>query len=121
MLLIDCLLHRMMANITTGVLYASVALPADEGSQCLTTAVDSLLKGLGEPSYRVLWSLKYHQRNVGQPTFPDARSIILPNVPVELGLPDSVLDSVKAAWQQITGETEGFMVFDAREGMEDED
>jgi hypothetical protein len=110
-----------MTNIATGVLYASVALPADEGSQCLTTAVDSLLGGLGESSPRVLWSLKYHQRNIGQSTIPDARSIVLPNVPVELGLPDSVLDSVKAAWQQITGETQGFMVFDAREGMEDED
>jgi hypothetical protein len=110
-----------MTNITTGVLYASVALPADEGLQVLATAVDSLLKGLGEPSPRVLWSLKYHQRNIDQPTVPDQRSIVLPNVPVELGLPDSVLDSVKAAWQQITGETEGFMVFDAREGMEDED
>jgi hypothetical protein len=110
-----------MTNIAIGVLYASVALPADEGLRSVATAVDSLLKGLGEPSPRVLWSLKYHQRNIGQPTVPDQRSIVLPNVPVELGLPDSVLDSVKAAWQQITGETEGFMVFDAREGMEDED
>ena len=47
--------------------------------------------------------------------------IILPNVPVEIGLPDSVLDSVKTAWERITGETDGFMVFEAREGMEDED
>jgi hypothetical protein len=31
-----------------------------------------------------------------------------------------VLHSVKAAWQQITGEVDGFMMFEAREG-EDED
>lgn len=107
--------------MTIGVLYASVALPAEQGIPRLTAAVESLLQGLGESSPRVLWSLKYHQRNVGQAADSDARTIILPNVPVELGLPDSVLHNVKAAWQQITGETEGFMIFEAREGMEDED
>lgn len=107
--------------MTTGVLYASVALAAEQGLPRLTGAVDSLLHGFGEPPPRVLWSLKYHQRNVDQMTNSDASTIILPNVPVELGLPDSVLNNVKSAWQQITGETEGFMNFEAREGMEDED
>ena len=88
---------------------------------CLTTAVNDLLGGLDDSSARALWSMKYHQSNVEQSHECDADTIILPNVPVELGLPDSVFDHVKSAWQQITGESEGFMVFEAREGMEDED
>lgn len=121
LLFISCWLHFTVTNMTTGVLYASVALPAGQGLPRLTGAIDSLLHGFGELSPRVLWSLKYHQRNVDQATDSDASTIILPNVPVELGLPDSVLNDVKSAWQQITGETEGFMSFAAREGMEDED
>ena len=105
----------------TGVLYASIALPAEQGITRLATAVDDVVRGLDGSSGRILWSLKYHQRNVEHPGESDANTIILPNVPVELGLPDSVFGDVKSAWQQITGETEGFMVFEAREGMEDED
>lgn len=56
-----------------------------------------------------------------QATSPVSNVIVLSNVPLDLGMPDSVLGDVKLAWQQITGETEGFMVFDAREGMEDDD
>jgi hypothetical protein len=110
-----------MTDITTGVLYASVALPAEQGMPRLTNAVDDLLRGLDGSSARVLWSLKYHQRNIQQTSESESNTIVLPNVPVELGLSDSVLDNIKSAWQRITGETERFMVFEAREGMEDED
>lgn len=88
---------------------------------CLATTVDNLLRSVGETSSRVLWSLKYHQRKVDRVSDADSNVIILSNVPVELGLPDSVLDGVKATWERITGETDGFMVFEPREGMEDED
>jgi hypothetical protein len=110
-----------MTDVKTGVLYASIALPADQGIPRLTTAVDDLLRGLDGYAGRVLWSLKYHQRNIWQSGESDANAIILPNVPVELGLPDSVVDDVRFAWQRITEETNGFLVFEAREGMEDED
>ncbi|GAB7328858.1 hypothetical protein MBLNU13_g00734t1 [Cladosporium sp. NU13] len=103
------------------VLYASIALPVEQGIPRLTTAVEDLLQGLDGASGRVLWSLKYHQRNFSLSGGSDANTIILPNVPVELGLPDSVLDDVRSAWQKITGDTEGFMIFEAREGMENED
>jgi hypothetical protein len=110
-----------MTDVKTGVLYASIALPADQGIPRLTTAVDDLLRGLDGSAGRVLWSLKYHQRNIWQSGESDANAMILPNVPVELGLPDSVVDDVRFAWQRITEETNGFLVFEAREGMEDED
>jgi hypothetical protein len=110
-----------MTNMTIGVLYASIALPAEEGIQRLNTAINDLLRGLEGSSAHVLWSLKYHQRNVERHDDSDANTIVLPNVPVELGLPDSVFDNVRSAWQQITGGGDDFMVFEAREGMEDED
>jgi len=106
--------------MATGVLYASVALPAEEGKLLLAAAINSLLEGLQDSSARVLWSLQYHQNCLKAPGTSGVNTIILPNVPADLGLPDSVLHSVKAAWQQIVGEAEGFMVFEAREG-EDED
>lgn len=112
-----------MTDVPTGVLYASIALPVEQGIPRLTTAVEDLLRGLDGSLGRVLWSLKYHQSNISMSGESDANAnmIILPNVPVELGLPDAVLDDVRSAWQQITGDIEGFMVFEAREGMEDED
>lgn len=103
-----------------GVLYASVALPAELGKQRLDTAVKRLLHG-SDDALRVLWSLKYHQKCVSPPASCVSGVIALPNVPLDLGMPDSVLGDVKLAWQQITGETEGFMAFEAREGMEDDD
>lgn len=109
-----------MTNSAIGVLYASVALPAEEGKPLLTAAISSLVQGLHDPSARVLWSLQYHQNCVIAPGSSGASTIILPNVPADLGLSDSVLQSVKAAWLQITGEADGFMMFEAREG-EDED
>lgn len=110
-----------MTDVTTGVLYASIALPVEQGIPRLTTAVEDLLRGLDGSSGRVLWSLKYHQSNISLSGEPSANTIVLPNVPVELGLQDSVLDDVRSAWQQITGDTGGFMIFEAREGMEDDD
>lgn len=102
------------------MLYASVALPAEEGKPLLTAAINSLLQSRQDPSARVLWSLQYHQNCVIAPGTSGTSTIILPNVPADLGLSDSVLHSVKAAWLQITGEADGFMMFEAREG-EDED
>jgi hypothetical protein len=121
MILVRYSLYFTMTNMILGVLYATIALPAEQGISRLNTAVDDLLRGLDGSSARVLWSMKYHQGNVLQTDNSDANTIILPNVPVELGLTDSVFDNVRSAWQQITGKSEGFMVFEAREGMEDED
>lgn len=107
-------------NVVLGVIYASVALPSEEGKQRLTAAVDRLVCGMSN-EWRILWSLHYHQKDVQQLSTSVSNVILLPNVPLDLGMPDSVLGDVKLAWQQITGETEAFMVFEAREGMEDDD
>ena len=53
----------------------------------------------------------------------DPRMIQLPDLGPDLALEDSVLRSVKAAWERIVGEDveAGFMIFEDREGMGDED
>lgn len=104
-----------------GVLYTSVALPAEQGKRRLAAAVGGLLRGSGDPSHSVLWSLQYYQRSVEQPADTGSNTMILPSVPLDLGLSDSILIDVKQAWQQITGEIEGFMTFEAREGELEED
>ena len=104
-----------------GVLYSSVALPAEQGKAKLASAVRQLLSGSEDLHPSVLWSLDYHQRSVEQPSDSASKVLVLPNVPLDLGLPDSFFGQIKSAWQQITGDTEGFMSFEAREGMEDEE
>ena len=49
--------------------------------------------------------------------------IIFPESSVDLAFDDSILKDVKDAWEQISGETEGFMQFDDREvgAYDDED
>lgn len=48
--------------------------------------------------------------------------IVLPALPQDLALDDSVMEEVKSAWSDITdGPNEDFMRFQAREGIEDED
>lgn len=48
--------------------------------------------------------------------------IELPPLSSSLALEDEVLDSVKAAWQKITGEdAEAFMKFEVRQGMGEEE
>ena len=109
-----------------GVLYSSTALSPDQGFERLQQAVEALLETVGEqPSPRALWTLQYQQR---APISPSTRSgdsdgiIALPPLSQDLALEDSVLDSVKEAWQKTTGAGEGdFMSFEAREGIEDED
>lgn len=53
----------------------------------------------------------------------DPRMIQLPDLGPDLALEDSVLRNVKAAWEKIVGEDveAGFMIFEDREGMGDED
>lgn len=107
--------------MASGVLYGSVALPYEQGKTRVAAAVEAVLQGYEDSSHRSLWSLCYYQNNVQEERGRRTNTIVLPNAPLDLGLSDSTFDEVKLAWQQITGETEGFMAFEAREGMEDDD
>lgn len=108
------------------VLYASTLLPEPEGFKRLNQAVAYLLESVDEqPTPSVLWNLQYEQR------VPQSRqihidesngTIVLPPLSLDAVLEDIVLDDVKKAWQQLTGESEEtFMVFEARDGMGDDE
>ncbi|KAK5128683.1 hypothetical protein LTR85_000016 [Meristemomyces frigidus] len=111
------------------VLYASVVGSQDFAS--LDRAVNSLLQSTaGEESEEVLWKMQFVQqvRTTDSATpqgGSQARSnhlIALQPLSTDTVLDDSVLDGVKAAWAQITGEDEeSFMKFEAREGAGDDD
>lgn len=107
-----------------GVLYASVALPPEQGFSKLKTSVAALLSSLeGDARPSVLWSMRY-QQTYSSPTEPQAKDgvISLPSMSSSLALEDEVLDSVKTVWQEITGEEgEAFMKFEAREGFGEDD
>jgi len=103
-------------------MYASVALPFDQGQAHLHAAVNALLDGMSlEP--RVLWSMQYYQADITvQALGSDSNTICLSSLSSDLALDDRELEDVKRAWLRITGESEEtFLKFDAREGMEDED
>ena len=110
----------------SGIIYASIALPQEQGFARLEQAIIGLLDSVGEqPVPRVLWNLRYVQRGPvsGQgPSEPDDGVIILSPLSMDLAFDDFVLEEVKKAWQTVTGEPEeSFLKFEAREGMESED
>ena len=91
--------------------------------------MQSLLQGVDEGKVpEVLWKMQFTQqaRTSSQPSLAEGTNehvIMLPPLSTDVVFEDSVLESVRTAWQQITGESEeAFMKFEAREGAgEDEE
>lgn len=109
----------------TGILYAAVALPHEQGFARLEQGVTALLRSTGDdPAPTVLWNMLYEQKSeVASGPLIEHGIVTLPSLSSSLALEDDVLDSVRNAWQEITGaDWEAFMRFEAREGIgEDED
>lgn len=138
-----------------GVLYASIAAPAQSGFKRLEDAVGALLESVPSPSSQkwseveqteqsdqsqpsrrdvpqVLWRMHYQQHT---PKLPPGTAegqgsehdgiLVLPPLSQDLVFDDKVLDDVRAVWEKIvggSGENGGeFMVFEAREGMGDDE
>ncbi len=84
------------------------------------------------PKPQILWSLHYDQKhappatandydtNIKCPQVANPHVLKFPDVDPGLVLEDDVLKHVRAAWQRITGDDEGFMVFEEREGIGEE-
>lgn len=111
---------------SAGILYASTSAPREPGFVRLREAVTTLLGSVDERTTpRVLWSMQYQQRSSTSgldPADVHAGIAILPQISQTLVLEDQLLESVKAAWRRITGEShEQFMNFEAREGMGDDE
>ena len=98
----------------------------------LSTAIGKLLDAIHEDMRPItIWSLRYSQQhpapqevdNSAKKTDGDGlRKIIMISEPViDLAFDDSVLREVRTTWQQITGQSEGFMQFEDREAEADDD
>jgi hypothetical protein len=87
-----------------------------------------LLESIKEdPRPEVLWTLEYTQkhadmtpeRELGKELGGD-HVLAFSNSTGDLAFDDDVIREVQRCWQQITGQSEGFMAFEDRQAQEDE-
>ncbi|GKZ33848.1 Rab proteins geranylgeranyltransferase component A [Aspergillus brasiliensis] len=110
------------------VVYSSVNVPGSEGQSMVETAVRKLLQSAADPNTKVLWSLRYTQLGRGASqnaslSCPSRNVICLPPVSLDLAFDDSLIDTVKKAWELIMGDEAAqheFMKFEDREGAYEE-
>jgi len=111
------------------VIYASVAQSLDKAGPVLEAAVNQLVASTGEqPKPAVLWTLTYEQKTdapaaqvVQDPDRPHVLHFQGPSL--DSVFDETILDSVKDAWQKITGnDPSEFLVLADRynEVLEDE-
>jgi len=127
-------LHLIVHSSETGecpkgqsVIYATTI-----GSQDLITmGILRLLRMSREPETpQVLWSLRYQQCSPEHPSADsdqviDSREdsfVTLPSPSLDLVFDETILDTVKSAWERILGaDTQDFLVFEDRNGMGEDD
>lgn len=104
------------------------------GATLLSNAIQKFLATIPEdPQPELLWSLDYTKQYT-VPVLPTSRAgesspgsssqlILLPDLSPNLILDDSLLENIKDAWERIVGEEkgDGFMVFEDREGLSDDE
>ncbi|KAE9970369.1 hypothetical protein BLS_004951 [Venturia inaequalis] len=104
------------------VLYATTS-----GDQSLiAAAIAQVIQSVGEPEKpHILWQLQYQQRcdiSSAPDDVGEGKSISLPVSSADLAFDETILDSVKAAWQKITGgQPQEFLVFEDRNPVGDDD
>ncbi|PWY83521.1 rab geranylgeranyl transferase escort protein [Aspergillus heteromorphus CBS 117.55] len=114
------------------VVYSSVSIPGPGGQLMIENAVQKLLEMAADPNAKVLWSLRYTQLGrssvdgtpVPNITCPSKNVICLPPASLDLAFDDSLIDTVKNAWELIMGEEASqheFMQFEDREGAYNEE
>ena len=111
-----------------GVIYASTLLPGPAGYDLLDRALEKLSGTFEEPKPSILWSLRYAQHcpssdaSKATDVAKEGGIITFAESSVDLAFDDGVLEDVRRAWTNITGETNGFMQFEDREtGYDDGD
>lgn len=115
-----------MANVATGILYASTLLSSDKGFELLQKAVNALLEAVDvSPQPDVLWSVKYRQRASSGTDILSAdngRVLTFPPPSMDLAFDDAILHNVKEVWRKIMGEAgSDFLVFQDRELYDDDE
>lgn len=118
-------MNRAKLTLLAAILYASVQLPASTGHTRLSSAVQSLLKGLSnEPTEpQILWELQYSHSFHKCANASADQIRYLAQLPPEFLFGDIVIEEVKQAWSAITGQTDTslFMAFEQREVDADDD
>lgn len=114
--------RRKMANkIILGVLYATTSGDQD----LITAAIAQLMQSVAEPETpQILWQLQYQQRSetASSDDAEEEKYITFPSSSLDLAFDENILDSVKAAWQKITGgQPQDFLVFEDRNPIGDDD
>lgn len=108
----------------TGAVYLST-IRTSSSKELLEKALDELLRAAGDetPAGKPLYRLSYEHSGVKQPSFAtQGKTGIFSPLPLDLAFNDSTLAPVEQAWKFIVGETdEEYMVFEDREGVNDED
>ena len=115
--------------MVAGVVYATVGIGGQNGQKLLATAINKLLDAIHEDMRPItVWSLRYSQRHPAPQEGDNSihkegvQGHILNSDPaIDLAFDDSVLKEVRTAWQQITGQAEGFMQFEDRDAEADDD
>jgi hypothetical protein len=114
---------EMVTNgMNLGVFYATTSGDQD----LITSAIAQLLQCVDEPTKpQVLWQLQY-QQHCDVPSsasiIGEGKSITLSASSIDLAFDENILDSVKAAWQKITGgQPQDFLLFEDRNPVGDDD
>lgn len=88
-------------------------------------ALDELLRAAGDetPAGKPIYRLSYEHSGVKHPLFATNGKIgTFSPLPLDLAFNDDILNPVEQAWKFVNGETdEEYMVFEDREGVNDED
>lgn len=102
-----------------GTIYASLDGAHDEAEAFLSNSVLKLLAIHDCGDDKVLWSLSFKQQH---PALVDAMLATGPkgadplnDTSTDLAFSDEMLQEVRKAWQDVTGELNGFMDFEDRE------
>lgn len=116
-----------LANVgKIGVLYGSTTLTGDPGLELLRVAIETLLASITDTGASILYSMQYQQRNTGS-TLPvsltsSGHALHFSPPTFDQAFDDSVLDSVKDVWQQISDDDpDTFLVFADREVYDDDE
>ena len=112
-----------LTSVPAGIIYSSVLSSDDDDRKWLELGINTLLSSLSSSEHaQVLWQLHYEQRcEAGPQSGVDDSGdttnngiLYLPHSnETDLAFDDSLLQGVRAAWQRISGQVDGFMQFDA--------
>jgi hypothetical protein len=106
-----------------GVLYSTVMGQGETSRGMLEMAVKSILEAAsGASSAQVLWNLRFTRALSGPPADIKPDNVLsLPETGEDLAFDEDILHKVMEAWRLISGETDGFMSFEDREGADYEE